>query len=192
MTVSLGAVKAYGDVEAEQSVDTTVQPAVAIEKQSSSIETGSVNPQTGVSTGLSSIFSVQTNGTDDNYDFIITSKILTDSDSVSAYGQDGSLLFAHTLAAPTLSAIEDAKAGGSNNKNVIAYPVTAVGTDPITVEFEQDYGIYGDCYVVKVNNGTEGTVTHTVGQNPIAGTYNIGQDQAGTYQAVVTFTAVAK
>lgn len=84
------------------------------------------------------------------------------------------------------------KAGGSSNKNVIAYPVTTVITNPMTVGFEQNYGIYGDCYVVKVNNGTEGTVTHTVGQNPISGTYNIGQDQAGTYQAVVTFTAVSK
>ena len=87
---------------------------------------------------------------------------------------------------------DDAKAGGSSNKNVIAYPVTTAVTNPMTIGFEQNYGIYGDCYVVKVNNGTEGTVTHTVGQNPISGTYNIGQDQAGTYQAVVTFTAVSK
>ena len=185
MTASLGAVKAYGYAEAEQSVLTDVQPAVAIEKQTSSIENASANGETGAHTGLQSVFSIQTNGTDSDYDFIITSKILT-------YGNNGSLLFGNTLAAPTQAAIDDAKAGGSRNKNVIAYPVTTVITNPMTVGFEQNYGIYGDCYVVKVNNGTEGTVTHTVGQNPISGTYNIGQDQAGTYQAVVTFTAVSK
>ena len=131
MTASLGAVKAYGYAEAEQSVLTDVQPAVAIEKQTSSIENASANGETGAHTGLQSVFSIQTNGTDSDYDFIITSKILTDGGEVSAYGNNGSLLF-------------------------------------------------------------EGTVTHTVGQNPISGTYNIGQDQAGTYQAVVTFTAVSK
>lgn len=192
MTASLGAVKAYGYAEAEQSVLTDVQPAVAIEKQTSSIENASANGEIGAHTRLQSVFSIQTNGTDSDYDFIITSKILTDGGEVSAYGNNGSLLFGNTLAAPTQAAIDNAKAGGSSNKNVIAYPVTTAVTNPMTIGFEQNYGIYGDCYVVKVNNGTEGTVTHTVGQNPISGTYNIGQDQAGTYQAVVTFTAVSK
>lgn len=192
MAAPLGAVKAYGYAEAEQSVLTDVQPAVAIEKQSSSIENTSANAETGAHTGLQSVFSIQTNGTDDDYDFIITSKLLTDGGEVSAYGNNGSILFGHTLAAPTQAAIDDAKTGGNNNKNVIAYPVTTGVSSPMTIGFEQNYNQYGDCYVVKVNNGTEGTVTHTVGQNPISGTYNIGQDQAGTYQAVVTFTAVSK
>jgi len=192
ITVTLGTVKAYGYAEAEQSVSTTVQPTVAVEKLSSSIETGSVNPQTGVHTGLSSIFSLQTNGDDDDYDFIITSKILSSGEEVSAYGNDGSILFGHTLATPTADAVSDAKAGGSNNKNVIAYPVTLSVVSPMTAEFEKDYGLYGDCYAVKVNGGTGGNVTHIVGQTPISGTYSVGQDQAGTYQAVVTFTAVSK
>mgnify|MGYP001514603458 CR=1 FL=1 len=86
MTASLGAVKAYGYAEAEQSVLTDVQPAVAIEKQTSSIENASANGETGAHTGLQSVFSIQTNGTDSDYDFIITSKILTDGGEVSAYG----------------------------------------------------------------------------------------------------------
>ena len=125
---------------------------IAIEKQTSSIENASANGETGAHTGLQSVFSIQTNGTDSDYDFIITSKILTDGGEVSAYGNNGSLLFGNTLAAPTQAAIDDAKAGGSRNKNVIAYPVTTVITNPMTVGFEQNYGIYGDCYVVKVNN----------------------------------------
>ena len=60
MTASLGAVKVYGYAEAEQSVLTDVQPAVAIEKQTSSIENASANGETGAHTGLQSVFSIQT------------------------------------------------------------------------------------------------------------------------------------
>lgn len=183
----------YGDTEVESTpVLLEVQPAVVISKQVSSVETGTINPATGESSGLVTLFDVQTNGTDENYDFIIKSSILTENGNISAYGSDGSLLFGHTLVVPTESAIKDAKLGGNNNINVIAYPVSAIATDPMTIDFRTDYGTYGDCYVLKVNNGTEGTVTHSVGQSPISGTYNIGQDQSGTYQSVVTFSAVSK
>ena len=186
-------IRAYGYSEAEQSVLTDVQPAVAIEKSTSSKESGSVNPETGVlQEGLSSIFNLQTNGSDEDYDFIVTSKIMTEGGEVSGYGNNGSLLFGHILSMPTSAAIEDAKSGGNNNKNVIVYPVTAAITNPMSVEFQNNYGIHGDCYVVKVNGEKEGTLTHTVGQNPISGTYNIGQDQAGSYQSIVTFSAVSK
>ena len=191
-TALTGAVKAYGYAEAEQSLQTDVQPAVAIEKLSSSKETGTVNPETGAHDGLSSVFSIQTNGSDEDYDFVVTSKIMTEGGEVSGYGNNGIILFGHTLAMPTSAAIEDAKTGGNNNKNVIAYPVTTAITNPMTIQFQNNYGIHGDCYVVKVNGGTEGTVTHNVGQNPVAGTYSVGQDQAGAYQAVVTFSAVSK
>lgn len=182
----------YGYAEAETSVYTDVQPSVFIQKQTSSVDTGSINPLTGVHTGLNTVFDIQTNGNDDSYDFIIQAKMYVDDGFVSAYGNNGCILFANTLTSPTTAAIEDAKTGGSNNKNVIAYPVTVSTTNPMTAEFQKNYSVYGDCYVVKVNNGTEGTVTHIVGQTPISGTYNIGQDPAGTYQAVVTFTAVSK
>lgn len=191
-SVTLCTVKAYGYAEAEQSVSTTVQPSVAIEKMASSIETGVVNAETGAHGGLQSVFSLMTNGTDEDYDFIVTSKILTSGGEVSAYGNNGCILFGHTLSTPTAEAIQNAKTGGRDNRNVIAYPVTATITDPMSVSFNNDYGVYGDCYVVKVNGGTEGTLTHIVGQSPVSGTYSVGQDEAGTYQATVTFTAVSK
>ena len=71
-TALTGAVKAYGYAEAEQSLQTDVQPAVAIEKLSSSKETGTVNPETGAHDGLSSVFSIQTNGSDEDYDFMLS------------------------------------------------------------------------------------------------------------------------
>ena len=192
MTVSFGTVKSYGYAEAEQSVQTTVQPSVAIAKQSSSIDTGSINPKTGVSTGLNTVFSIQTNGSDDDYDFVVQATIPVDEGTVSAYGNDGSLLFANIISSPTSAAIENAKSGGSNNENVIAYPVTVTTSEPMTSEYQKNYGLYGDCYVIKVNSSSNGTVTHIVGQTPVQGTYSVGQDQAGTYQATVTFTAYSK
>lgn len=192
MSVLLCTVKAYGYAEAEQPISTAVQPSVSIEKQSTSIEAATADAQTGTHTGLQSVFSIQTNGDDEDYDFIVTSKILTEGGEVSAYGNNGCILFGNTFTTPTAEAIENAKNGGNMNKNVIAYPVTTAITEPMTVDFEQNYGLYGDCYVVKVNGGSEGTLTHTVGQTPVSGTYNIGQDPAGTYQTVVTFTAISK
>lgn len=185
-------IKTYGSTEAEQSIQTAVQPAVAVEKSLSSIEKATADPKDGTHTGFSSVFNLQTNGTDDNYDFIISSKILTADGEVSAYGNNGQILFAHTLALPLVSAVNDAKVGGNNNKNVIAYPVTATVTEPMSINFANNYKTYGDCYVVKVNSAQEGTITHSVNQTPVSGSYSIAQDQAGEYKVTVYFTTVSK
>ena len=190
MSVLFGTVKAYGYAEVEQSVTTDVQPSVAISKTVSQ-ETGSINPTTGTNTGLNASFKIQTNGTDENYDFIVGSTILTTAGEVSAYGQNGCLLFGNTVSLPTKSAIENAKTGGNNNRNVIAYPVTMSITNPMSVDFTSS-ATYGECWSVKVNNSQEGTLSQTIGQNPVNNTYSIGQDEAGAYRATVTFTAVSK
>lgn len=191
VTATFVAGKAYGYAEAEQALQTTVQPTVTIEKSDSSIENASANAENGTHSGLRSVFELKTNGTDDNYDFLMESSIIVSGGTVSAYGNNGCILFGHTLATPTMDAIENAKTGGSNNANVIAYPVTVNATSPLTASFDSGNS-KGSCYVIKINGGTEGTVTHTVGGTPISGTYNVGQDQAGTYQATVTFTSYSK
>lgn len=191
ITATFVAGKAYGYAEAEQALQTTVQPTVTIEKSDSSIENTSANAEKGTHSGLRSVFDLKTNGTDDNYDFLMESSIIVSGGTVSAYGNNGCILFGHTLATPTMDAVENAKTGGSNNANVIAYPVTVSATSPLTTSFDGGNS-KGNCYVIKINGGTEGTVTHTVGGTPINGTYSVGQDQAGTYQATVTFTAYSK
>jgi hypothetical protein len=191
-TATLVVGKAYADTQVEQGIITSVQPTVAISKLSSSTETGTVNPENGTHGGLSSIFSLQTNGTDEDYDFIVTSSITAEGGEVSAYGQSGSILFGNTSILPTASAINDAKIGGNDNDNVIAYPVSVTITSPMTVEYSASNSVYGDCYVVKVNEGGEGTLTHTVGTSPVSGTYNMTRDSAGSYKSTVTFTAVSK
>ena len=189
--VLIGTVKTYGYAEVEQSVTTDVQPSVAISKTTSN-ETGTINPTNGTNTGLNASFQIQTNGSDDNYDFIVTSSILSlDGGEVSAYGQNGCLLFGNTVSLPTATAIENAKTGGNNNRNVIAYPVNMGITSPMSVDF-QNTAAHGECWVVKVNTGNEGTLTQTIGQNPFGQTYSVGQDEAGAYKATVTFTAVSK
>lgn len=191
ITATVVAGKAYGYAEAEQALQTSVQPAVSIIKSDASIENLGANPEQGTHSGFRTIFNLEINGTDDDYDFLIESSILTSGGTVSAYGNNGCILFGHTLTTPTMEAIDNAKAGGNNNANVIAYPVTIETTNPFTSAFDGGNG-KGACYVVKVNGGDKGTVTHTVSGTPISGTYSVGQDQAGTYQATVTFTAYSK
>lgn len=188
--VLVGTVQAYGYADVEQSVSTDVQPAVAISKISSN-ESGTINPVNGVSTGLSASFKLETNGTDEDYDFVVTSTLPTTDGEVSAYGQNGCLLFGNVTSLPTAAAVADAKVGGNNNRNVIAYPITMGITEPMSVDFANSTQ-YGDCWVVKVNTGNEGTLTQTVGQTPVVNTYSIGQDESGTYKATVTFTAFSK
>lgn len=192
MTVTLVTGKSYGDTDAVQTYETAVQPTVAIEKQSSSQEGGSINPETGDHTGLRSDFLIQTNGNDDNYDFIVTSTIQANGRQYSAYGNNGCILFANIDNEPTEAAIENAKVAGTSNANVIAYPVLTAITSPMNVTYMSGYGTYGDCYVIKVNNTAEGTFSHTVKTSPVPNTFSQTLDTAGVYKTTVTFTAISK
>ena len=190
MTVLIGTVKAFGYAEVEQAVTLSVQPSVAIEK-TISVESGTINAVTGAHSGLSASFSIQTNGTDDDYDFIVGSRINTIDGEVNGYGPNGCLIFANTASLPTTTAVANLKAGNKDNPNVIAYPITMEITDPMSVNFGT-HATYGECYLVKVNTGTEGILTQTVGQSPVVNTYALGQDESGTYKSTVFFTAVSK
>jgi hypothetical protein len=144
---------------------------------------------------------LQTNGTDDDYIFIVGSKIVSsDNNEVSAFTNDGQgLLFGRVGEEeflPTEAAIQDAKNGGTNNANVIVYPISEMSiTSPMTVNFVNDLNVEGDsinCYQVKLNGGMEGTLRQTIGGTPLNNSYRAGQDRAGSYKAVVYFTAISK
>ena len=47
----------------------------------------------------------------------------------------------------------------------------------------------GLCYSVKMGNSQKGSFVQTLGSIPLSNTYSLSNDRAGTYQAVVTFTA---
>lgn len=192
-------VGSFASTDAVQTLSVSAPPAVSISKNAST-ESDDLNPRTGAHQGLTASFTLMTNGTDEDYLFVVGAKILTtDGVEVSAYSSDGkNLLFGKVDKEeyyPTVDAINNAKAGGNNNANVIAYPISEIGiTSPMTVTYDdtQETGEGIGCYVVKVNSATEGTLTQTIGGNPVSGTYSLGQDLAGTYKAVVYFTAIKK
>ena len=136
---------------------------------------------------------MQTNGTDDDYEFVISSTIQIDGDTISAYTPHGDILFGNTTVLPTTEAINNAKSRLRGNANVIAYPVTVLTEGSMTSEFHYNNATYGDYYKIMVNNDQEQRkVTHRINSTPVTNSYNVSEDEAGTYQAIITFTSVAK
>ena len=105
----------------------------------------------------------------------------------------GDFIFGNTTSLPSISAINNAKQGGKDNSNVIAYPIELTITNPMEVSYqaskETEHGT--GCYVVLIKETPEGTVTQTVGINPVVDTFSYA-DEAGSYKSVVYFTAISK
>ena len=182
----------YADgTEITQILRATVQSSVSVAKSASSVESGTIDPVTGNNSGVISIFNLVTNGTDSDYDVYLSSTFPIVGTERSAYDGNGHILFGNLTNKPTESAVSNALAGGTNNANVIAYPVTVTVSSPMTVA-ASTHASYGNCYKVTLNNTQEGTLTHTVGTTPVTNTYILSQDSSGTYQATITLTAIAK
>ena len=114
--VLLSTKNTFASTSVVQTLSVSAQPTVAITKTSNSIETGEINPETGNHSGLNVSFNLQTNGTDDDYIFIVGSKITSyGNQEVSAYTADGKgLLFARNDSEehfPSQQAIENAIKG---------------------------------------------------------------------------------
>ena len=188
MAVLFNTVEAFGFTETEQTAILSVQSSVSITKSAISRESDSISPVDGSHGGLEASFSLKTNeGTDSSYKFLVASKIQTIEGEATAFSQDGSLLFGNLSAPPSNSAVVDAKAHGSNNANVIVYPLKMTISQPMTIDFGTKSA--PDNYTISINGATEGNLTQTVGGKPIETTFS-GQDQAGTYQVTVYFTAI--
>ena len=178
--------------EIGQTVVLSVSPLFSIQKQASSVESASANPENGTHAGMQTVYDILTNGTDSDYDITITSKIQTDSGYFSAYGNNGTLLFGNQTYLPTESDVNKARIRSAGNKNVIAYPVTTTITSPMTSTYYGSYGTYGPCYVIKLNNATHSTYNFMVGGTPVANTYSNTLDEAGSYKSTITFTVTPK
>ena len=178
--------------DAEQTIILSVQPYISVTNESTKVNT-TLNPITGMlEEPLMIVYKIVTDGTDDDYDLTVTSSIMTTSGPESAYDNNGNLLFANLTLPPTKDAVDNAKIAGGNNANVFSFPTSSSITSPMTSVFNANYGQYGNCYVIKLNNETDGTFTHTVSQNPVSGTYNVGQDQAGSYQTMIMLSVTPK
>lgn len=189
--VLLGTVKAFGYASTEQTLNTSVQSAVAIEKQQSN-EAGTIDPATGNITGeLRSSFNIKTNESN-SYDFIVYSKLLTTDGEVSAFDSNGNLFFGNTTSLPTMTAVSNAKNGNSNNPDVIGYRINITVEDDMSIERTQ-LEAFDECYkVIFVNDKVQGSLTQSISGAPAVNTYSVGQDTSGTYCSTVYITAVSR
>ena len=181
----------YADVEEEVIVVTNVDYTATLTKQSSSAPV-TMNPLDGTHSGLSTVFTLQTNGGDDHFDYIITSYINAGGGTVPAYGDDGRLLFAHEINPPSSTAISNALSGSGSSRNVFAYPTQVTATGGVQSQFKTNYKDYGNCHAIFVDDATSTTVTHIVQGTPCTNTYEVGADEAGNYKSTILFTIVSK
>lgn len=198
IAVLTSTVEAFATATEVRSLTVTALEAVTITKTSGTAETGIVNPENGHHSGWNPTFTLEVTDPTTTDLFVIGSKIVSEGNvEVSAFSNDGKALlfgrFEEEEYLPTLEAIENAKDGGSNNANVIAYPFNITISSPMTIEFnptlEAENGITG-CYVISLNDSMSANIEETIGGTPHGKTYNAGQDMSGSYRAVVFFTAI--
>ena len=197
IAVLTSTVEAFATATEVRTLTVSAQDAVTIEKISGGVESCILDAERGQHTGLSTFYSLQVNDINTENIFVVGSKITAQGgEEVSAFSNDGSaLLFGRYNEEeffPTLDAINNAKEGGADNANVIAYQITKMDiTLPMTVEYNPsqvtEEGTVG-CYVISLNGGTTATLEQNIGGTPYGRTYSAGQDRSGTYRSVVFFS----
>lgn len=181
----------FAETEEDVIVVTNVPYTASVTKKAST-DNVTMNAVNGSHTGLSTVFTLQTNGGDEHFDYIITAYADVEGERIPAYGNDGRLLFVHTTVPPNSTAISNALSGAGKSKNVFAYPTRTDCTGGIRSEFKPNYKDYGNCHVIFMGHAVSTDVTHTVQQTPCPNTYEVGIDEAGNYKATIMFTVVSK
>ena len=197
MSVLFSTVEAFATATEVRTLTVSAQEAVTVEKIAGGKESDTVNGETGRHNGLETQFSLQVNDIKTENIFVLGAKITAAGGvDVSAFSDDGSaLLFGRYNEEeyfPTLDAINNAKAGGADNANVIAYPISKMTiTSPMSIEYNPsmvtEEGTMG-CYVISLNEGTTATIVQTIDGEPYGNTYSGGQDMSGEYRSTVFFT----
>lgn len=156
------------------------------------VTTTTITPDTGnLTAALVSKFKINLNT--DTQDLYLQGKTTGTSGDVNALFKQGNqtyVVFSNTASGkvPIASAIADCKTASptaTNNANAIAYPIASVTLDNggnVTYENSNQYKL-------DVNAGTT-IATTTTGTTPYANTYSF-QDNAGTYQAIMTLTSTS-
>lgn len=155
--------------------------------------TTTIIPDTGnLTAALVSKFKINLNT--DSQDLYLQGKTTCAAGDVNALFRQGSqtyVFFSNTASGklPTAAAIADCKTASptaTNNANAIAYPIASVSLDNGgTANYDNSKNQYN----VDVNGGTT-IATTTTGTTPYANTYSF-QDNAGTYQAIMTLTSTS-
>ncbi len=182
----------------QQTITTTVPAAVNVTAINTAAASGTIDAATGNSSSPSASFQLQTNGDDTKYTYVVQAKLLTTGGvQTNAYAQvssQGYIMLGNNTPAyyPTLTAVSNITGGtpsAASNPNVIAYPVTNTLNNLSSATLTNNALYGGLCYIVKTGTNRNGSLVQTLGAAPLSNTYSIGDDRAGVYQAVVTFTA---
>lgn len=192
------ALSSLGATTFQQTITTTCPAAVDVTAINPSAAMGTIAPATGNCSSPSASFQLKTNGIDANYTYVVQAKLLTTGGvQTNAYAQVASqpyILLGNNAFPmyPTVAAVTNITSGtptAANNTNVIAYPITNTLNNLASATFTNNALYGGLCYIIKTGASQNGTFTQTLGAAPLANTYSFSNDKAGTYQAVVTFTA---
>ncbi len=160
---------------------------------SGAVTTTTITPDTGnLAAALVSKFKINLNT--DNQDLYLQGKTTGAAGDVNALFRQGSqtyVVFSNTASGklPTAAAIADCKTASptaTNNANAIAYPIASVTLDN---GGSANYDGTKNQYNIDVNGGTT-IATTTTGTTPYNNTYSF-QDNAGTYQAIMTLTSTS-
>ena len=160
---------------------------------SGAVTTTTITPDTGnLTAALVSQFKINLNT--DSQDLYLQGKTTGAGGDVNALFRQGSqtyVVFSNTASGkiPTAASIADCKTSNptaTNNANAIAYPIANV---TLTNGGSASYDNSKNQYELDVNGGTT-VATTTTGTTPYANTYSF-QDNAGTYQAIMTLTSTS-
>lgn len=177
---------------------TNVPAAVNISVINQSLSKGSIAPQTGNSSSPSASFNIKTNGEDCNYTYTMQAKVYSsDNGDVNAYFKNsnreyiilGNISSSNIPAANSINNIKSGTPNSSENPNAIAYPITNMLTNIESASMINCNTGRGLCYSIQMGNSQNGNIRQMLGTSPLANTYSISNDRAGTYQAIITLTA---
>ena len=190
--------RSYSVTNFQQTIVTKVPSAVNISTYNQSLAIGNIDPQTGMLSSPSASFNIQTNGEDVNYTYTVQAKVSTsNSGDVNAYLQNSNsayIILGNIASSnlPDINAINDIKSGTptiAENPNAIAYPITNILTNIESATITNNPTDGDLCYSVKMGESQSGNLVQNLGSTPLPNTYSLSNDRAGTYQAVITFTA---
>lgn len=157
---------------------------------SGAVTTTTITPDTGnLTAALVSKFKINLNT--DSQDLYLQGKTTGAVNALFRQGSQTYVVFSNTASGkvPTAAAIADCKTASptaTNNANAIAYPIASVTLDN---GGSANYDGTKNQYNIDVNGGTT-IATTTTGTTPYSNTYSF-QDNAGTYQAIMTLTSTS-
>lgn len=188
----------WGASTLSQTMITTCPPAVNVTAINPSLASGTIDPNTGNNTGLQGQFQLQTNGADSNYNYVLQATVATtggvNTNALFVSGSTPYIIMGNNNLAlmPTVAAIANIKSSPTQggNPNSIAYP-TNVGVTNLQSATLTNNATYGGYYYKILTGASQnGTAAQSVSSAPLANTYYVGEDRPGTYQAVLTFSAL--